>query len=218
MTVKWPTLLTSCFLVCFCYLQLPAASPVNATMMRDLGIQAGKGDKTAVDRIEVIHDELYRDLDREKDRKRLVSNAVLMKAAFEEIGQAVKGDGKVDDLAFQSLIYATGKKSLSGYTAKAFGIAAANGHRPSLDVLLNHDEHGILLSSAVFAFQKPAEKGIPQAVEFLIKVIDDDTKSALWYGASEGLVGEANRGNERAKQALAKYAAFNKANRSKLGK
>ena len=106
------------------------------------------------------------------------------------------------------------RQSFLRAAAEAFGTAAARGHKPSLEVLLHHNEHGILLSSAVFALQKPAVKGDKEAIDFLVNVINNDSDKALWMGASQGLVMAANQGDEGAKMALAKYAEY-EANRNK---
>ena len=183
----------------------PQSAAPTAQSMRELGAQAGHGDIGAIDRIEEIRNELYQDIDYQKDRKRAISNLVLMQAAFDEIARSVKGSDAADP-AFRSLLYATGKNRLASFTSDAFGKAAAMGHKPSLDVLLHHNEHGILLSSAVFGLTMPAEKGNEQAITFLAAVIDNDSQKPLWYGASKGLVMAANQGNPVAQRAMSKFS------------
>ena len=192
-----------------------AAEP-NASDMRALGRQAAQGDRDALSRMEAIRDELYRDVDYAKESDRMRSNLVLMYAAFDEIAGSVRGNDQADQ-AFQVLLEATGRESLRSFTPRAFGLAAAQGHRPSLEVLLNHDEYGILLSSAVFALGKPAQEGSPEAIAFLVEVMDSDKCKALWHGASRGLVRAANEGNEEARRVLHKYAESERERRRTKG-
>lgn len=184
-----------------------SASP-SIDSMRRLGGLASKGDLAAIDKIEHIHNELYGNMDW-KDRDRIRSNLILMRSAFSEIGRSV-ATSEENDPAFKSLLYATGKSALRGFTADAFGIAAAKGHTPSLQVLTHHNRYGILHSSAIFALRKPAEAGNEEAIKFLIEVLQNDKSKALWHGASRGLVHAANQGNTAAQQALAKYEAYQK--------
>ena len=116
--------------------------------MERLGRHAAQGDTGAVDKIEDAYNQLYKNIDFQKEMDRARSNLVLMNAAFDKIAKAVKGDD-ASDPAFQSLIYATGRPNLAPFTTSAFGTAAAAGHQQALDVLLHYKEHGLLLSSAV---------------------------------------------------------------------
>lgn len=183
-------------------------TPPSIESMRALGRLASTGDFSAIDEIENIHNAIYRDIDR-NDSDGMVSNLMLMRSAFSEIGGSVSGTDE-NDPAFRSLVYATGKGALGAFTADAFGIAAAKGHKPSLQVLLHHNRYGILLSSATFALCKPAEAGHEDAIKFLIEVIESDTSKALWHAASKGLVNAANQGNADAQQALLKFEKHQK--------
>ncbi len=87
------------------------------------------------------------------------------------------------------------------------GIAAARGNKQALDALLNYKQHGWLLSSVVFSLQAPAHKNLPEAVNFLIKIIEDDGLRPLWHGAAQGLKKAVYEGNERAQRAVDKYKA-----------
>ena len=53
--------------------------------------------------------------------------------------------------------------------------------------------------------QKPAEKLNPKAIDFLIRVLENQEDKFSWYAASEGLEAAVNAGNKRAIKALEKY-------------
>ncbi|MGZ0707300.1 hypothetical protein ACWPKO_03060 [Coraliomargarita sp. W4R53] len=171
--------------------------------MRDLGLLAANGDLGAIDRLEFICELLYRDVNYDTDDQRVMANLTLMDAAMYPIG---KEAGKGSENAMEALIYANSKIELRDFTSDAFGIAAALGNEQAIDILVNHKRHGILLSSAVFALQKSAEKNHPAAVAFLVNVMEDPTSKPLWHGASQGLVGAAALGNQDAIEALEKYS------------
>jgi hypothetical protein len=182
------------------------ADDVTPESMKELGRQAASGNTHAIDQIEQVYDQLYKGIDYQNDLARVNANRALMNAAFDEMAVSVKGD-KPDDPAFQSLLYATTKPKLVRFTPMAFGRAAAGGHEPSLEVLLNYSQHGILLSSAVLALQKAAENDNKKAVEFLVGVLNNQAERPLWLEASQELAPAANQGDNEAKQALANLAS-----------
>ncbi|MCX6899294.1 MAG: hypothetical protein NT105_11375 [Verrucomicrobia bacterium] len=181
----------------------PAPDPLLDTAkqtMRTLATRIVEGDPKAFDELLDTAKKLYRDIDYVKERDRLISNLALMHAAYDILGeQAGKGNTK----AFEALKQSLGTKPLSSFAPDALGIAAALGHAEALQMLLHHDQHGILKSSAVFALQAPAEKNNTRAIAFLLAVLDNPAERALWYGASQGLV--AARDNPKVKAALEKY-------------
>jgi len=69
---------------------IPHTATPSALSMRELGAQAGHGDIGAIDKIEEIRNQLYQDIDYQKDHKRATSNLALMRAAFDEIARSVK--------------------------------------------------------------------------------------------------------------------------------
>lgn len=183
--------------------------------LRELGTRASKGKRDAIDEIRKIADELYANIDYHKEKVRTRSNLMLMKAAFEPIAIAV---GNGSQKALDILFYANHSSRLKSFVPHAMGTAAAMGNKQALEALLNHDRYDWLLSSAVFALQGAAEKGIPEAVDFLIEVVENDSAHALWHGATQGLVKAAREGNERAHQALDKYAAYKEARKRERSK
>ena len=175
--------------------------------MKELGRQAASGDTSAIDQIEAIREKIYEGVTFKENRDRFIQNGELIKAALNETAKSIKSQDPSDP-AFKALIYAAAKQNLGGYAAGALGIAAASGNQPSLDVLLNYPQHGLILSGVVPALSKAAEMGNPKAIEFLVKVIDDDSSKPLWYMASRGLFMPANQGNPEAKRAIARYSEY----------
>jgi hypothetical protein len=180
--------------------------PTTATM-RALAERIANGDQSAFEELRDTATELYRDIDFNKERERVLSNLVLMRAAFNVLGeQAAKGNDK----SFQALKTCLGTSNhLSPFAPDALGLAAAAGNTEALEILLHHDRWGIILSSTVFALRPAAENNDERAVDFLIGVIENPSDRPLWHGASEGLAGAAMKGNPKAKAALEKYEAAN---------
>ena len=186
------------------------SSKVTIQKMRQLGIRACEGDLSALDELEQIKMDLYEGVDYKKDGSRLRSNLTLMRACFDEMGQrAGRGDAK----AFRALLKASSRPALNGFTVDAFGMAAGMGHEASLDVLLNYTRHGFLLSSTVFALRPAAARNDARAVDFLIDVIDNERHRPLWNGASLGLQGAVDKGNDKARQAIERYEQYVNAKR-----
>lgn len=60
-----------------------------------------------------------------------------------------------------------------------------------------------ILNKLRFSLRK--DKCIPEAVEFMIQVIEDEKSKALWGPAADSLGSAAARGNIRAKAAIDKF-------------
>ena len=168
--------------------------------MEALGKTAAQGSHDAIDELESM---VNQTLDRQTDPANKPMNRALIKAAFTTLAEEA-GNGSTP--AFEALKYAHGKQLLRTFTADAFGIAAGMGNKEALEMLLNYKVNDFLLSSTVFALQPAAAKNIPEAVDFLVEVIDNPGDKALWHAASQGLVSAAALGNEKAKAALKRYA------------
>jgi hypothetical protein len=179
------------------------SSTVSTKSMEKLGIRAAKGNIDAMDEIAGVADDLYKNIDYANENKRVVSNLVLMRAAFSPIGK-MAGEGS--STALDALYYANRNLQLRSFTSDAFGIAAGMGNTNALGVLLNYKQHGFLLSSTVSALKYAANSNIPGAVDFLVEVMANQNNKSLWWGASKGLVGAAALGNIKAKEALQKYS------------
>lgn len=181
-----------------------APAPDPTAKMRALAKRIANGDKTAFDELSGTAKKLYQDIDFEKERDRAMSNLVLMRAAFTELGGQA-GNGNTN--AFAALKRALGVAELRSFAPDALGMAAAAGHAEALNMLLNYRQWGILKSSAVFALWAPAERNNERAVDFLAGILANPEDRALWQGASQGLAAAANQGNLKARAALEKYAA-----------
>jgi hypothetical protein len=182
----------------------PAPAPDTAAKMLALAKRIAAGDPAAFGELGDTAKKLYQGIDFEKERDRAMSNLVLMRAAFTELGEQA-GQGNTN--AFAALKRALGVAELRSFAPDALGIAAAAGRAEALNMLLNYKQWGILKSSAVFALWAPAEKNSEPAVDFLVAVLNEPNDRALWQGASQGLAAAANQGNLKAKTALEKYAA-----------
>ena len=170
---------------------------VNA--MRILAERIAEGDRSAFDQLRDTAEELYRDIDYDKEQQRVRSNLVLMRAAFDVLGErAASGNER----AFEALREALGSAELRAFVPDALGTAAAAGHAEALEMLLHHKQYGILLSSAVFALQAPAEKGNREAVDFLVGVLGNSAHRPLWQAAARGVAASAASGPQKANAAL----------------
>lgn len=165
-----------------------SSKPPTPQTMRALANRIAQGSPSAFNELRDIAEQLYLGIDYARERSRVMTNLTLMRAAYDVLGeQAAKGNR----WAFDALKKSLKIKHLGSFAPDALGIAAAAGRADALDILLEHDKWGILLSSAVFALQKPAAKNNPKAIEFLIAVLNEPRDRPLWLGAAVGLA-EAN--------------------------
>lgn len=104
--------------------------------------------------------------------------------------------------ARQAIDQAVRMNYLQGPAVTALGKLAGSGDEAALQMLLNPEKNGFLLSSAVDALEPAAENGNSQAIGSLATVLTDQTKKALWHMASEGLQKAAANGNQTAINAL----------------
>jgi hypothetical protein len=77
----------------------------------------------------------------------------------------------------------------------------------AIDMLLHHDEFGILKSGAVSALSVPATKGNQDAVAFLIAILEDESARPLWHMASDTLRKCAALGDAEAMAAVKRHDA-----------
>lgn len=121
--------------------------------------------------------------------------------------------GKGNDHAFQAL-----KKCLEPeYKLKSFaldglGRAAAEGHQEALDILLDYRKLKLLENSVSFALAPAAKANQPRAVDFFVTIaLDPESAKRHYYGIAwqvrEVLASAADKGNEKAKDALEKFNA-----------
>jgi RNA polymerase sigma factor (sigma-70 family) len=120
-------------------------------------------------------------------------------AAFDSLSnEAVKGNAHAAE-AIKRAVHLT---SLQGAAITGLGKLAGNGDEEALQVLLNPDKNGLLLSSTVNALGPAADSGNQQAIAALAAVLADEKKRPLWSMASESLQQAALNGNPTAIAAL----------------
>lgn len=182
-------------------LSLLLASAVAQTpeKMRRMGKDAALGSTLVIDQIDQTLTEVEAFNAKHKQQKPI---GALAEAALEPLAEIA---GKGSQVALDMLTYANGKRLLRSFVPRAVGKAAAMGNLNAVKLLVNYKESGWLLSSAVFALSEAAANNNPDAVDFLLKVMDDQSASSLWPQASQGLAGAASLGNIKAKEALKKY-------------
>jgi hypothetical protein len=117
------------------------------------------------------------------------------------------GEGNTQAMAaLKSLIFAPYG---AGHAARALGTAAVK-NEEALNMLLQPEANGLLLSSAVDALEKPAAAGNAKAVAFLINVLEDPNAEPLSELALDGLTAAAAKGNAEAKAAIHRYTQGHK--------
>jgi hypothetical protein len=178
------------------------AAKVTTNVMRALATRICEGDDAAFGELRLIATELFRNLDYAKEQARLLTNVILMRAAFNELGEQA---GRSNAHALAALQTAAFSRPLKAHVPHALGIAATAGNEHALEMLLHPQDWNILLSSAVTALRVPAEQNNERAVDFLIGVLEDPKHRALWNSASGRLRSAAAMGNARAKAAVEKY-------------
>jgi tetratricopeptide (TPR) repeat protein/tRNA A-37 threonylcarbamoyl transferase component Bud32 len=178
----------------------------TANAMRALAKRICEGDEAAFGELRSVATELYRDVDVAKDQERARSIVVLMRAAFDELGNQA---GRSNAAAMAALQSAAFTRHMKAHVPNALGIAAAAGNEQALEMLLHHQDWNILLSSTVFALRAPAEKNNEQAIDFLANVLGDSRHRPLWYGASNALQAAAANGSAKAKAALEQQGPAN---------
>jgi len=133
-----------------------------------------------------------------------------MKAAFDVLGEEA-GKGNAKAMAALKRCLRERSSRLSSFAPDALGIAAAAGQEEALDILLRHKEWGILDSTAVFALVAPASANRERAVDFMVSWLSDPQHrgDGMALSASGALEKAAEKGNQEAKTALAKYVEAN---------
>jgi hypothetical protein len=182
-----------------CPTQAAATKSLTTEKMGALANRVAQGSPTAFKELRDIADELYGNIDSNREKGRLASNNALMRAAFDPLGeQAGKGNRK----AFEALKASLAYKHMNGMAAGALGHAAAAGHAEALDMLLNSEKWGILKSTALYALGGAAEQNNAKVVDYLIAVLDNSPDRSLCFAATKSLTAAANRGNAKARAAL----------------
>lgn len=132
-----------------------------------------------------------------------------LNAAFKAIEEAV-ADGNQD--AILAIARALQVTELKGGAVSSLGVLAGQGNEAALGMLLNSDQHGLLLSSSISALQPAAEAGNQRAIDAFAKVASEPKNQALWMLAADGLAKPAAAGNAVAIEALVRLSASTNGN------
>jgi hypothetical protein len=176
--------------------------------MRAIAKRICAGDVTAFDELTNVVEEMSHS-DRRIEANRQF-NADRLRAASEIIGEAA---GKGNDNAFQTLKKCLDDKYLKYFSLDPLGVAAAAGNQEALDLLLHcHEKSGILENSVCFALASAAKANQPLAVDYFAALaLDPEIPKKQFYGVAwlikEVLESAAAQGNQKAKDALEKFAA-----------
>ncbi len=170
-----------------------------ADIGRELGLAVVRGDPGALDKVAELSKAALKSFNTNRvgmddtQRSELGSRTFApLQAAFEVIGEAaVKGN----QVAIAAVERALQIPELKGHAVKIVGTLAGQGNEAALEMLLNPDNYGILLSSSVFALRSAAEAGNLKAIDALAAVTKDQNKQALWYEVANSLATAAESGN-----------------------
>jgi ankyrin repeat protein len=184
----------------------PATLP-SLESMRAIAQRIADGDDAAFDELATISDNLYRGIDYKNDQWRVGLNFARMHAAFDVLD---KEAGKGNDKAFQALKKSLTVRHLSSFAPDALGIVAAAGNKEALDILLHHDQWGIMESLANQALQAPAAANLEPVVDYFAAILLDHANANRGvYGAAKStLKSAAAKGNLNAQAALEKFNAL----------
>lgn len=190
------TLLTSCS-------SQSDDSGVSESYIKSLGVEAAAGDLEAIDKLEEVYIKLAEDYQETGDHKLVMKAGGFMGQAFRVIGQsAVEGSQSALDALKYGMI---NKQFSNNFAAPTFGYAVAAGNKEALAMLINYRQHGFSRATTAIAFLEAAKKNVPEAVQFMIDMLNDPAAEGVWYKASGALVQAAYHGNEDARVALDKY-------------
>jgi len=174
--------------------------------MQAVAKRIASDDPAAFDELSTIADNLYLGINYKKDRARLLLNSDRLRAAFSVLGQEAAGG---NEKAFQAIKKSLGNRHLKSFAPDALAIAAGAGHKESLEILLHHDEYGILASEANLALEPPATANLEPVVDYFAAMLLNPANAhrGVFGAAKMALKNAAAKGNQKAKSALDQYAA-----------
>lgn len=183
-----------------------ALDPPPDVSASQLALAITQGDPTALKRLTQLAESRYAFFNTNRagltqEQQDAIANEAFggLAAAFDWLSQqAVGGNAN----ARQAITQAAHEEALQGWAAESLGKLAGNGDANALEMLLNPDRYGLLLSSTVGALGPAAESGNQQAIDALAAILKDKTKKPLWQLASFSLQGAADSGNPVAVEAL----------------
>ncbi len=170
-----------------------------ADIGRELGLAVVRGDPGALDKVAELSKAALKSFNTNRvgmndtQRSELSSRTfATLQAAFDVIGEAAVNGNQVAIAAVERALQI---QELKGHAVKIVGTLVGKGNEAALEVLLNPDKYGILLSSSVFALCSAAEAGNLKAIDALAAVTKDGKKQALWLEVANGLASAAESGN-----------------------
>jgi RNA polymerase sigma factor (sigma-70 family) len=177
-----------------------------ADIGRELGLSVVRGDAGALEKVAELSKASLKSFNSKRvgldDTQRGELSArtfASIQAAFDVIGEAaVEGNA----VAIAAVERALQIQELKGLAVPIVGTLAGKGNEAALEMLLNPDKYGILLSSSVFALRSAAEGGNQRAIDALAAVAKDGRSQALWYEIANVLATVAESGNAVAVDAL----------------
>jgi hypothetical protein len=177
----------------------PAEGQERGDDARSLAMAAMQGDSGALDKLAML---AVAARTMETDARDAAQAALTQ--AFGELGTAA---GKGNATALKAVWQASRMQDLQGFAVAAFGQAAAQGDEEALEPLLHPENYLILRSSATGALKPAADAGNPLAIQALAATAADQSQTALWYLAAQGLETAAATGDATAIDSLAALAA-----------
>jgi RNA polymerase sigma factor (sigma-70 family) len=184
----------------------PNQAQAAADIGRELGLAVVRGDPGALDKVAELSKAALKSFNTKRvgldDTQRGELSAqtfASVQAAFEVIGGAAVQGNRV---AIAAVERALQFQELKGLAVPIVGMLAGKGNEAALEMLVNPDQYGILLSSSVFALRSAVEAGNPRAIEALAAVTKNGKNQALWYEVAHGLATPAESGNAVAVDAL----------------
>jgi hypothetical protein len=130
-----------------------------------------------------------------------------VRLAFEELGRKAATNND----ALKLLLEASQFPSMSGVAVAGMGVAAESGSEKAIELLLEPEKHGWLLSSSAGALVNVARSGNEQAIDFMNRLTGDPANRGLWWFAAQALAPAAENGNDQAVSGLINMSGFENA-------
>lgn len=175
--------------------------------MIDLAQRIADGDPGALGELTSLSEELFRGVDYRSNPAQAALNADRLNAAVKVLGdEAAKGN----DHAFQALKTLVKDRHFSYSVATALGAAATAGRPEAIEILSHPNDWNILYTTADLQLEPAASANVSPAVDYFVDVLLNPTNAAHGrYGvAQRSLESAAGKGNQKAKDALEKFASF----------
>jgi ankyrin repeat protein len=183
--------------------------PPTKEEMRALGQRIADGDDSAFDELDNTSRKLYGEIkDYQREQARSIVVASRMHAAFNVLGEEA---GKGNEKAFAALKKCLTTGRMFGFAQGALGIAAAGGNKDAFDILSHYQEWHLDEFSAKEAIFHAAEANCEPAIDYTANLVSvqnpREFSGGLALEATNALAKAAEKGNQKAKDALQKFFA-----------